>query len=70
MNELTFIIPEIIRKPAAKFGDNPSGYFLVTLFKVGFFMRSLPYGSLFRPICNLGSLLGLITSQYLARLLS
>ena len=33
--------------------------FLVTLFRVGFFIRSLPYASQFSPTWNLGSLLGL-----------
>ena len=34
-------------------------FFVVTLFGVGFFIRSLPYGSQFSPTWNLGSLLGL-----------
>ena len=36
-----------------------SWIFLVTLFRVGFSMQSLPYGSQFSPTWNLGSLLGL-----------
>ena len=33
-------------------------FFLVTLFRVVFFICSLPYGSQFSPTWNLGSLLG------------
>ena len=33
--------------------------FLVTLFRVELFIRSLPYGSFFSPAWNRGSLIGL-----------
>ena len=44
-------------KPIHKRGHK--AFFLVTLFRVGFFIRSLPYGSYFSPTWNFGSLLGL-----------
>ena len=46
-----------------------SRVFLVTLFRIGFFTRSLLYNSWFSPTWNRGSLLGL-RFQYLVRLLS
>ena len=36
-----------------------SHYYFFSLFRVGFFIGSLPYGSYFSPTWNLGSLLGL-----------
>ena len=50
-------------------------YIQVTIFfsqifsKVGFFIRSLPYGSQFSPTCDLDALFT-VMSQYLVRLLS
>ena len=46
-------------------------YFLfVTLFRIGFFIRSLPYGSQFGATWNLGSLLGLHLGPVFSQALS